>query len=545
MCADRVAELEAELAGVRKERDALACTLTQSKQLLSAVYCAPIGIVCVAANGKYVFSNEAHANFLGWPREELVSVESYQRWVEVTHPDDYVRERRLWQQMADGETEGYQIEKRYIRRNGELRWARTAAVALRDGEGRLASFLLYVTDIHEQKMAAEARERLEAELRQAQKLEALGKLAGGVAHDFNNRLVIIMGYAALLQENLSPTSPLAHHVEMVLTSAQRATELTRQLLAYSRRQVLKPQAFDLNGTVDGMRRLLERLIGDDIELVTALGANHHIFSDPGQIEQVILNLSINARDAMPRGGKLCLETRDLTEPVGNLPPGEYVALIVRDTGTGIPDELLPRVFEPFFTTKEMGSGTGLGLSTVEGIVHQSGGAVLVESRVGSGSTFTVYLPRAIEAAVSSKPPVHPTRSRMGFETLLVVDDDDGVRKLVVDVLRQRAYRVLEARNGRHALEVARKHDGPIHLLVTDLVMPELGGAELAAELRRNNSCIRVLYLSGYSDDEALLARTLERGTQFLSKPFLPGDLLNSVRGVLEGTTNSSSSEAAR
>jgi CheY-like chemotaxis protein len=357
-----------------------------------------------------------------------------------------------------------------------------------------------------------------------------------VAHDFNNRLVIIMGYAEVLKNSLPPGSEGVHQANMVLSSSQRAAELTRQLLAYSRRQALKPHAFDLNETVDRMRLLLERLIGDDIELVTTLRARNPVFSDPGQIEQVILNLAFNARDAMPNGGRLTLETRDQAIGPGaafDLAPGTYVALIVRDTGTGIPQEIVPRIFEPFFTTKELGKGTGLGLATVEGIVRQSGGGIQVETREAAGTTFNVLLPRARALdRITAVPRLEPPKQLHRFESLLVCDDDDEVRELLASVLRIRAYHVLEARNGQHALEVAATHGGPIDLLITDLVMPELSGTQLAAELRKSHSTLKVLFISGYTEDEKVLSGALDPGDQFLAKPFLPGELARAVLGML-------------
>lgn len=533
---DRIAELESENARLRAEVERLGRALKQSELLCSAVYSAPIGVFCVA-DGRYAFSNQAHATFLGHAREEILASDPYQRWLEVTHPDDFERERREQLRMASGESDGYQVEKRYVRSNGEVRWARTDAVAMRDARGRMEGCILYITDIHEKKTEAAARERLEADLQHSQKLEALGKLAGGVAHDFNNRLVIMMGYAALLKEALPPGSPLASQLDMILESGQRAAELTRQLLAYSRRQVLKFQNFDLNATVDGMQRMLERLIGDNIELVIRLGAKHPIFCDPGQIEQVILNLAINGCDAMRHGGTLRLETADetLLESTQHIPPGDYVVLAVSDAGTGISEDILPHIFEPFFTTKEAGRGTGLGLATVDGIVRQSGGAVSVDSEPGRGTTFRVYLPRGHATKTESKPPVHASRPHLSFETLLIVDDDDGVRRLLVDVLSLRAYRIIEARNGAQALQRAREHGGPIHLLITDLVMPEIGGVELAARLRQSDPSVRILFVSGYADDAAWLGKMREPGTYFLPKPFLPGELQQSVRAILEET----------
>jgi PAS domain S-box-containing protein len=487
-------------------------------------------------NGRYVFSNAAHAGFFGCTPEEIVASDPHRRWTEITHPDDLRRELAEHERLARGEISRFQSERRCVRKDGEVRWAHVTVEGVRAGDGRLAYIFVYFVDLHEQRMAVEAREQLEAQLRQSQKLEALGRLAGGVAHDFNNRLLIIMGYAEALRNGSPKGSAGAHHAGMVLESAQRAAELTRQLLAFSRRQVLKPQAFDLNHVVEGMRKLLERVIGEDVELVTSLGAKHLVYSDPGQIEQVILNLALNARDAMPRGGRLRAETNDVVVAPGtgeSVAPGSYVALAVEDTGTGIAPDVLPRIFEPFFTTKDVGRGTGLGLATVEGIVRQSGGGVRVESTPGRGTRFTLLLPRAVTAATLAPPPCSDTPAQLlRFETVLVCDDDDGVRGLLVDVLRIRAYQVMEARSGRQALEIAGAFGGRIDLLITDLVMPELGGAELAARLRSEHPNLRVLYVSGYTDNETLLAGRLAEGELFLPKPFLPGELVRAVHALL-------------
>ena len=292
----------------------------------------------------------------------------------------------------------------------------------------------------------------------------------------------------------------------------------------------------MNDTVAGMRNLLSRVIGEDIELVTVLGAKHLVFADAGQIEQVVLNLVLNARDAMPDGGRLLAETRDVHVEGSNeqFAAGDYVALVVEDTGGGMPASVLSHIFEPFFTTKEVGAGTGLGLSTVDGIVRQSGGSVLVDSEVGRGTRFTVLLPRADAADKNDEEPrkAAPLPELVRFETVLVCDDDDDVRQLLVDLLRIRAYQVLEARDGAHALEVAAAHAGDIDLLITDLVMPEFGGAELARRLRAHHPKLRVLYVSGYTDDRQLLSGDLETGTLFLSKPFMPADLVCAVSSLL-------------
>jgi two-component system cell cycle sensor histidine kinase/response regulator CckA len=534
---DRIAELEAELSRLRAERDALASALAEADVYRVAIQNAPVGVMCTSmTTGEYIFSNATHAALLGYTPEEIVSSDPYRRWSELTHPEDFERELVEHQRLARGEIASFESERRCIRKNGEVRWLRVSAVGVRNDEGRLAYLYVYLVDIHEHRAAIDARDRLEEQLRQSQKLEALGRLAGGVAHDFNNRLLIIMGHAELLKNSFPPDSAGEHHASTVIDSAERAAELTHQLLAYSRRQLLKPQAFDVNFTVDGMRRLLERLIGDNIQLFTALGAQHLVFSDPGQIEQVILNLAINARDAMPRGGRLTLETRDVVlgaDPKQNLSAGDYVALIVTDTGTGIPEHVLPRIFEPFFTTKDVGSGTGLGLAMVEGIVRQSSGSIQVKSRQGVGTTFEIYLPRASAMPVAASAPRNDASEPFrGFETVLICDDDDGVREILANVLKVRAYVVLQARNGAHALEVARAHQGAIDLLITDLVMPGLSGTELAAELRESQPDLEVLYVSGYTDDRAVLSGALGPGAHFLPKPFLPGEFARTVHAIL-------------
>jgi PAS domain S-box-containing protein len=533
--ARRLVERDEEVARLRAE---LSASLERVARLEAAVRDAPMSIMSISGEqGRYEFANQAFASTLGRALDDVLASDPYETWTMHTHPDDIAEERAVIGRMAKSEIDRFQMEKRIVQRGGEVRWVRTTAVASRDPNGRLKRVIVYYADINEQRTAASGRERLEADLRQAQKMEALGKLAGAVAHDFNNRLLIITGYAELIREGLAPDSALVAHADAVLASAKRSAELTNQLLAYSRRQVLRPKVFDLNQAVDNMRNLFARLIDDCIDLVTTLAAKNTVFCDLGQIEQVIMNLALNARDAMPEGGRLTLETADVTLKEGEDPtlvPGDYVSLTVGDEGMGISDEVLPHVFEPFYTTKGVGQGTGLGLSVVEGIVHQSGGAVRVTTRAGQGTRFTVYLPRARDVpepvrytAVSAAP------RDLSFETVLVCDDDDHVRRLLVELLELRAYRVLQARNGRDALELAGRHRGSIDLLVTDVVMPKLGGVALANELRKRHPCLRVLYVSGYAEDDALAHESLGRDTQFLAKPFSPGDFTRAVFAMLE------------
>jgi PAS domain S-box-containing protein len=534
----RIRELEAELARLKEERDRLAAELAEALLYRAAVEAAPTSIMSTnGETGRYELFNRAFADVLGLSDDEVRARDPYKIWLDHTHPDDLETERQAMTRLGGGEIDAFTLEKRMVPANGgEPRWVRVDVTAERAPTGRLDRCFVFFTDIHELRLAREARERLEGDLRRTQKLDALGKLAGGVAHDFNNRLLIIIGYTELIKRELPPDSPLCHHADMVLAGAQRGAELTRQLLAYSRRTVLKPESFDINQTVDGMRRLLSRLIGDRIELLTELGAATSVFCDPGQVEQVILNLALNARDAMPSGGRLTLQTADVTLEAGDDPalePGPYVKVTVADTGMGIPADVVPHIFEPFFTTKEVGQGTGLGLSMVEGIVQQSGGAVRVSTCVGTGSRFAVYLPRSQAAPPPRYATVEAVPRDITVQTVMVCDDDDDVRTLLAALLRLRAHDILQARNGKHALEVAAAHPGPIHLLVTDLVMPEVGGLELAAELRRRHPGLRVLYVSGYTEDAAALSEPLGPHTQFLAKPFVPGDLTRVVFKMLE------------
>jgi signal transduction histidine kinase/ActR/RegA family two-component response regulator len=385
-------------------------------------------------------------------------------------------------------------------------------------------------------------QQAQAQLAQSQKMEAIGQLAGGIAHDFNNLLTVIGGRSSLLLMRLAPDDPARKDVDLIQTTAQRAAGLTRQLLAFSRKQVLEPKPINLKTLVAGVTPILTRLIGEHIEIViVAADGAAQVMADPGQMEQVVVNLVVNARDAMSDGGTLTIETSDRLVPDGGLrahdrpvPPGQYVTLSIRDTGSGMDAATLARIFEPFFTTKEPGRGTGLGLSTVHGIVHQSGGYLAVESVVGRGTSFTIYLPRLLAPiSVSGAGQDLVPDLLGGSETVLLVEDDDELRRLTSEILQASGYTVLEAGDPLEALTLCDRRDGkPIDLLLTDMVMPAMRGPELAATLSETRPGLTVLFMSGYADESVTSPQAGGAGRAFLQKPFTPHDLTRAVREAL-------------
>ena len=384
------------------------------------------------------------------------------------------------------------------------------------------------------------RNRMEAQFLQAQKMEAIGQLAGGIAHDFNNLLTIIKGYSQLSLMELKEGAPLRGNIEEINKASDRASDLTHQLLAFSRRQILEMRVLDLNALLPGVERMLRRVIGEDIELVTRLAEDlGRVKSDRGQIEQVIMNLAVNAKDAMPDGGKLNIETAnaELDEAYARahvaVTPGRYVMLSISDTGAGMTPEVREKVFEPFFTTKEKVKGTGLGLSTVYGIVKQSGGNIWVYSEPGKGTTFKIYLPRVDEPLEKMVERVVKGELHRGDETILVVEDNDEVREVAVRILSGQGYKVLEASQGPDAFLICTEHDGPIHLLLTDVVMPKMSGRELAETLMPIRPRIKVLYMSGYTGNAIVHHGVLEKGMNYIQKPFAVDALARKVREVLD------------
>jgi PAS domain S-box-containing protein len=452
-------------------------------------------------------------------------------FLESVHPEDRERVREfLAAQQKDIAEQVYRI----VRPDGECRWIHDRAYPIPNAAGDVYRVVGIADDITRQR-------RLEEQLRQSQKMEAIGRLAGGAAHDFNNLLTIVSCYAHLLSDEMDPEGPLPSYAEEILKAADRATQLTQQLLTFSRRQIVQPKVIDLNEVVAGMDGMLRRLIGEDIELATVLTPHlGMVRADPNQCEQVILNLALNARDAMANGGRLTIETAGLDLDASNagdcpsLPLGRYVVLRVRDTGCGMDPETHAHLFEPFFTTKPAGRGTGLGLSTVYGIIKQNGGDIVVTSTPNEGTSFTICLPRLEgNADPLASRELRESQGRRGSETILITEDEQGVRSVLRNILSQSGYSILEAGDAREALALLEHHEGPIHLLLTDVVMPQMGGRELAGRAARVRTGIRILFMSGYTDDAVLHKDVLDAGVAFIQKPFAPEILARKVREVLD------------
>jgi PAS domain S-box-containing protein len=427
----------------------------------------------------------------------------------------------------------FRSRKPFIYTNVDLRLAERIGAHI---AGAVANAQLYTERVHAEK----ERAAMEEQLRQSQKMEAIGALAGGVAHDFNNLLTVITGHCELLQMDMSENDPTRHSLGDIHDAARRAASLTRQLLAFSRKQILEPKVLGLNEIVDNLEKMLRRLIGEDVVLTTVLSPNTSaVRVDPGQMEQVVINLAVNARDAMPQGGRLTIETRDieLNEAYNRLNPdvklGRYTLLSITDTGCGMTPEVKTRIFEPFFTTKGPGKGTGLGLATVFGIVKQSEGHIQVYSELGVGTCFKIYLP-AVEAKAGAAQSESGTgTARQGSETILLVEDEEGVRQIAKLILEKHGYKVLEGSDGRKALAIAESFKGPIDLVLTDVVMPAMSGTRLIELVRARHSRVKVLFMSGYTDDAMVRHGLIEAKAAFLHKPFSAVALAKKVREVLD------------
>ncbi len=498
----------------------------------SLVTNAPYGICRCDAAGQLQDVNPALLVMLGYSSaEKLVGKHLgglYADTQEWFHLADYLRRSSTFN--------GLMVE--WMRKDGTATVVRLSGRAV-SGRDKIKSFELFAEDVTE-------RRALEQQLQQSQKMEAVGRLAGGIAHDFNNLLMVISGYSEFLLERLNSEPVLLAPAQEIANAAGRATTLTRQLLAFSRKQVLAPKILDLNGVVTENLRMLTRVIGEDIDLVMAPASDlGKVRADAGQIEQVIMNLAVNARDAMPTGGKLTIETAnvslddDYARFHAPLKPGNYVMLAINDTGGGMDAETQSHIFEPFFTTKGL-KGTGLGLSTVYGIVKQSGGYIWVYSEPEKGTTFKIYLPRVADADVVDLPgqgaiSLEPMVTEPGTETILVVEDESNLRYLVRQFLEKQGYRVIQAEDGAAAMQIAVAHEGMIHLLLTDVIMPGMNGRELAQRVSELRPNIKVLYMSGYTENVIGRDGTLDTGVRLLQKPFTLRDLKNTVREVLDSS----------
>ncbi len=505
---------------------------------------APIGAAMVSLDCRYIQVNEAFCRMLGYQERELIGKSVF----EVTHPDHVAVTEQNIRRIAEGANRQYETEKRYVRKDGGVVWAHLTVTPLRHSANQTTYLLTMVEDITERKLAETENARLQAQFLQAQKMESIGRLAGGVAHDFNNLLTVINGYSATVLDLMSPSDPLRTRITEIYKAGERAASLVRQLLAFSRKQVLKPDLIDLNEMVADMERMLRPLVGDDVEIVTRLAAVlDPVLADRHQMEQVVMNLAVNARDAMPQGGTLTIETaRTVWENscphcLAEVRPGPYVRISVRDTGTGMNDEVRQHLFEPFFTTKTLGHGTGLGLATVHGIVLQSGGHIDVETRSGEGTCFHVYLP-AMEATPAPATPPQLSAPVRGTETILLVEDQPEVRRFAATLLREYGYRVIESSDGEEAL--AQCGSQPIDLLLTDVVMPKMSGTELAAHVQSAQPHVRVLFMSGYSDEVLAWPADSRRGAAFIQKPFTIDALTAKVREVLGEAEGPSARSAA-
>ena len=477
--------------------------------------------------GNLTSINKAGERVTGYTNEEGLKMNIY----DLIAPEQAEKARQMIKQkLTDMMPTSYDLE--LIGKDGRRISLEISSQIIHKG-GQPSGVLGIARDITD-------RRHLEAQLRQSQKMEAVGRLAGGVAHDFNNLLTAIIGYSELLLSNPDADETTRTCVEEIRKAGERAASLTGQLLAFSRKQVLQPKVLDLNVIIANLDKMLRRLIGEDIDLdVVAEPDLWLLRADPGQVEQVIMNLAVNARDAMSGGGRLTIETSNIEfddesiRTYADVSKGSYVALQVRDTGHGISEEVLTQIFEPFFTTKEQGKGTGLGLSTVYGIVKQSGGYIYVDSELEKGTTFTVYLPRVNEVAGVRESGAGSDDLPVGTETILLVEDEPLVRQFVSRTLRSSGYLVIEAANGNEALGIGDDYEGPIHLLVTDMVMPKMSGRELSLRFNEWRPSMKTLFISGYTDNEISSQDVVESGLSFLQKPFTPSQLASKVREVLD------------
>ncbi|MDO8806452.1 MAG: response regulator [Elusimicrobiota bacterium] len=520
LVARRTSELAEELAARKKALE----SLRESEVLFKAVFTeAPMGICLVdSVTGRFLSVNPMLASIIGRPIEELAGAD----WMSVTHPEDIKVQSANLAALNTGKAKVFQMEKRCLKPDGTVVWVKMTVAPLPAFDISNPRYLGMVEDISASRAAEQEKLKLEEQFRQSQKMETAGSLAGGIAHDFNNILTAILSYSDFLLRNPCLDVPGRADVEEIKKAGQRAAALTRQLLIFSRRQVLQPKVLDVNHIIQGVKTMLGRLIGENIKL-TALTSKVPplIKADHGYMEQVLLNLSVNARDAMPKGGKLTLEASIVRMDEahihrhGTVEPGNYILLSVSDTGTGMSTDTQSHIFEPFFTTKPRDKGTGLGLSTVHGIVKQSGGSIVVYSEEGCGTVFKLYFPQVTGKAIAAEPPAVVVKKMLtGTGTVLLVDDDSSLRAPIRRALTQAGFTVLEASSAEEALAICKRHKD-IQLILTDMVLPKMNGIELAGRVGTLRPEIKVLFMSGYTDHTALAQGILDPDKNFIQKPF--------------------------
>jgi two-component system, cell cycle sensor histidine kinase and response regulator CckA len=526
--------LELEVAERTRVEEALRASQKMTEEIINAI---PVRVFWKDRNLMYLGCNSIFARDAGFTDpKDVIGKDDYQMvWreqAEMYRADD--------RQVIESGCSKLLIEEPQTTSEGNTITLLTSKIPLRDSKGEIGGMIGTYYDITDRKRSEAEKEKLQAQLQQAMKMEAVGRLAGGVAHDFNNLLTVIIGYSELLQQKVGKESPMHREVEEIKRAGERASSLTQQLLAFSRKQITEPKVVRPDLLVADMQAMLTRLIGEDIALQATTGISPGAVKvDPGQFQQILMNLVVNARDSMPDGGKIGIETVNVDLDEGYcavhpyILPGRFVMLSVSDTGHGMSEEVKAHIFEPFFTTKERGRGTGLGLATTYGVVKQSGGSIEVYSEAGIGTTLKIYLPRVEGEAAQSVRDDRPQDMRGGSETVLLVEDEDIVRNLCVRILERLGYKVLQARNGAEAIVLVQGYGDRIDLLLTDVVMPGMNGAELARQLVLDHPERKVLFTSGYTDNAIVRHGILKEGVSFIGKPYTPSALAKKVRGVLD------------
>lgn len=524
---ERTKELEQELAERKRSEKKFKTIFEQ----------AAMGVAEIdTKTGRFIDVNQRYADIVGMTIAEMVETD----FQSITHPDDIDEDLNNMALLVKGEIKEFSMEKRYIRKDGNHVWINLTVSPLWQPGEDPSHHLAIAEDITQRKLADEEHQKLQEQLNQAHKMEYVGRLAGGVAHDFNNMLGVILGHTELALDQMAPSSPIFSDLTEIRIAAERSADLTRQLLAFARKQTVSPRILDLNDTVEGMLKMLRRLIGETIQLIWVPGKDlWKVRMDPGQIDQILANLCVNARDAVDNVGQITIETTtdvlDGTEcdDVLNLSPGEYVILSVSDNGAGMTEDVMEHLFEPFFTTKEVGKGTGLGLATVYGIVKQNNGFIRVSSEPAKGTTFKLYLPRLSEKLERYEPLLSNASVLPGHETILLVEDEPSILQMTVIMLKRLGYTVLSSTRPKDAIRMAGEYSENIHLLITDVIMPEINGEKLAKSLMNQYPDLKCLFMSGYTADVIAHHGVLEEGVNFIQKPFSMVDLAAKIRRTLD------------